>query len=93
MLSTGPTPSSFIIKSCNLNNFLDPETMSPLHVRSKVCRAPFHVRSKVYKFAPHMDGSNKDFVAHIEGGHADFAQHTKTKYSENFQFLSIKKKV
>ena len=79
-------------RNCNLNCFLDPETMSPLHVRSevciapfhvqsKVCIAPFHVRSKVYKFAPHMDGSNADFAPHMEESHADFAPHMEQRHS------------
>ena len=62
----------------NLNYFVDPETMSPLYVRSKVCIAPFHVRSKVCfasihvpskvcKFASHMNGSIADLAPHMEG--------------------------
>ena len=31
----------------NFSYLLDPETMSPFHVLSKVCMAPFHVLSKV----------------------------------------------
>ena len=61
--------------------FLDPETMSPLHVQSKVYMAPFHVRSKVCiatfyvrnkvcKFGPHLDGSNANFGPHMEGRHS-----------------------
>ena len=62
---------------------LKSETMSPLHVRSKVCMAPFYMRSKVCiapihvgsklaDFAPH--GSKADFVPHMEGSHADFVR-------------------
>ena len=79
-------------RNCNLSYFLDPETMSPLHVRSevciapfhvrsKVCIAPFHVRSKVNKFAPHMDGSNADFAPHMGESHADFAPHMEQRHS------------
>ena len=34
------------------------ETMSPLHVWSKVCMAPFKVGSKLSVFASHIEGSN-----------------------------------
>ena len=61
--------------------FFGPETISPLHVRSKVCMAPFHVQSKVCKsliqvrskfahFAPHMEGSHVDIALHIEWRHS-----------------------
>ena len=53
----------------------------PFHVRSKVCIAPIHVRSKVCKFAPHMDESNADFAPHMEGRHADFAPHMERRHS------------
>ena len=76
----------------NLSFFLDPETKSllhirskvsiaPFHVRSKVCIAPFHVRSKVYKFGPHMYVSNADLASHMEGSHADFARHMERRHS------------
>ena len=76
---------------CNFSYFLDPETVSPIHVKSKVCIAPFHVRSKVCialfhvrskidKFAPHMDGSKADFAPHMEGSHADFAPHMERRH-------------
>ena len=62
-------------------NFLDPKTMSLLHVQSEVCIAPFHVRSKVYKFALHMDGSNADFALHMEGGYVNFAPHMEWRHN------------
>ena len=76
----------------NFSYFLVPETMSPLHVWSKVCMAPFHVRSKVCiapfyvpskdcKFAPHLERSNADFALHMEGSHADFAPHMERRHS------------
>ena len=47
------------------------ETMSPLHVWSKVCMAPFHVWSYVC-MAPFMVGSKLSvFVSHIEGSNDD----------------------
>ena len=55
-----------------------PETVSPLHVRSKVFMAPFHVRSigpfyvwtKDCKFARHLEGSNADFAPHMQRRHS-----------------------
>ena len=66
---------------CSFRYYLVPETMSPLHVRSKVCMAPFYVlskvciapiyvRSKFADIAPHIDGSNADFAPHIERRHS-----------------------
>ena len=70
----------------HLSYFLVPETMSPFHVRSKVCMAPFNVRRKVCiapikvrskfeDFAPHIEGCNADFSPHMEGSHVDSAPH------------------
>ena len=82
-----------------MSNFLVPETMSPLYVRSKVCMAPFnvrskvcmasiHVRSKVCKFATYMDGSNVDFAPHMEGSHEDFAPHMERRHSFRDQIIA-----
>ena len=84
--------------NCHLGYYLEPETMSPFHVRSKFCIAPFHVRSKVciapfhgrgkvYKFAPHMDGSNANFAPHMEERH-DFAPHTEQRHSVREQIIA-----
>ena len=69
-----------IFRNCNFSDFLVPEIMSPLHVRSKFCIAPIHVRSKLADFALHRDGSNADFAPHIEGSHADFAPHMEWRH-------------
>ena len=67
-----------ISRNCNSCNYLVPQTMSPLQVRSKVCMAVFHVRSKVCiasihvrsklaAFAPHMDGNMQTLLRTWKG--------------------------
>ena len=81
-----------MVRKGNFCYFLVPETVSPLHVRSKVCLAPFHVRSKFNiapfyvqrkdcKFAPHLEESNADFALHMEASNADFAPHMERRNS------------
>ena len=64
---------------CRFSYNLVPETMSLLHVWSKVCIAPIHVRS---------DGSNADCAWHIEVSHADFAPHNERRHSFSDQQIA-----
>ena len=75
--------------------FLVAETMSLLHLQSKVCMAPYHLQSKVsiaqingrskfVDFALHIVVSKADFAPHMEGSHADFAPHEKIQDQKNW---------
>ena len=67
--------SSF--RNGNFSNLLVPETMSPLHVRSRVCMAPIHVVNKVCITPIHVWNKFADW----EGSHADFTPHIEQKHS------------
>ena len=78
--------------------FLFPETVSQLHVRSKVCMAPFHARSKVCIAPIHVQSKVCQFAPHMDASHADFAQHMEWRHSFRdqkmlkLQFLLLFKK-